>query len=119
MSTINSINLDYIFHIDLADEWVSQKVPILDPVFLEISVADMNDNYEILAINEGNMVEAVEDMEEDDDDFNEVNNDEGGDDDGVLQYDWREPTIIECEVLQVIRTSTEEEEGLRLVQEEV
>ncbi|ERM99548.1 hypothetical protein AMTR_s00088p00100860 [Amborella trichopoda] len=57
--------------------------------------------------------------EEDYDDFDEGIDEDDDGDDGEMRDDWREPTVIECEVSQGTRTSTVEEEGLRLVQEEV
>ncbi|KAL4185157.1 hypothetical protein AMTRI_Chr10g4550 [Amborella trichopoda] len=41
------INLDYIFMMDLVDEWVSLRTPLLDQDFLSGAVADMHDNVNL------------------------------------------------------------------------
>ncbi|XP_011625617.1 uncharacterized protein LOC18440293 [Amborella trichopoda] len=63
------INLDYIFRSDLADEWVSLRTPILDQDFLSGAVADMDDNVNVAASNEGDMtMDMDDDYTQDEDD---------------------------------------------------
>ncbi|KAL4198321.1 hypothetical protein AMTRI_Chr03g139600 [Amborella trichopoda] len=55
------INLDYIFRRDLADQWVSLRTPLLDQHFLSGAIADMNDNVNVAASNEGDMTMDMDD----------------------------------------------------------
>ncbi|ERM95846.1 hypothetical protein AMTR_s00060p00101230 [Amborella trichopoda] len=102
------INMGYIFRKDLADKWVSEKVLLLDQEYLEQSIAHMNDNDDILATDEGNMVE-------DEDDFDKGKDKNNDDDDGAMADDWHESTTVECEVSQGTRCSPRKEDGLRLI----
>ncbi|KAL4187432.1 hypothetical protein AMTRI_Chr09g38970 [Amborella trichopoda] len=81
------INLDCIFRIDLTDEWVSQRAPLLDQVFLSGAITNMDDNANIAAPNEGHM---KMDMHTDYYDYAQ-DEDEAQDDeeiDGTMENDW-------------------------------
>ncbi|KAL4199233.1 hypothetical protein AMTRI_Chr03g50120 [Amborella trichopoda] len=83
------INLDYIFRRDLADEWVSLRTPLLDQGFLSGAVADMDDNVNVAASNEGDMTMDL------DDDYTQ-DEDEAQDDEetyGTMKNNWRDPVI--------------------------
>ncbi|ERN10551.1 hypothetical protein AMTR_s00295p00016480 [Amborella trichopoda] len=71
------INLDYIFRSDLADEWVSLRTPLLDQDFLSGAVADMDDNVNVAASNEGDMtMDMDDDYTQDEDDAHDDETDE-------------------------------------------
>ncbi|ERN17315.1 hypothetical protein AMTR_s00037p00079420 [Amborella trichopoda] len=78
-----SINHDYIFRRDVANEWVSLRTPLLNQYFFSRAVADIDDNVNIAASNEGDM---TMDM---DDDYTQ-NDDEAQDDeiDGTMENNW-------------------------------
>ncbi|KAL4184816.1 hypothetical protein AMTRI_Chr10g227420 [Amborella trichopoda] len=78
-----------------ANEWVSLRTLLLDQDFLSGAVADMNDNVNVAASNEGDM---TMDM---DDDYTQ-DEDEEQDDETVetMENNWQEPLIHECEGAQ-------------------
>ncbi|KAL4183038.1 hypothetical protein AMTRI_Chr11g153220 [Amborella trichopoda] len=108
------INLDYIFRRDLANEWVSLRTPLLDQDFLSGAVADMDDNVNVAASNEGDI---IMDM---DDDYTQ-DEDEAYDDEtnGTMENNWQEPVIQEREGAQHDAVPNEQEDLMRLAREEV
>ncbi|KAL4196822.1 hypothetical protein AMTRI_Chr04g248150 [Amborella trichopoda] len=109
------INIDYIFWRDLADQWVSLKTPLLDQDFLSGAVANMDDNVDVAASNERDMVMDMDDDythdEDDAQDDEEIN--------GIMENNWRDPVIKECEGAQHDAVPDEQEELMRLAQEEI
>ncbi|KAL4183054.1 hypothetical protein AMTRI_Chr11g153280 [Amborella trichopoda] len=93
------INLNYIFWKDFADEWVSQRTPLLDQDFLKGAVANMNDNVNVVVPSEGDM---VVDMDIDYDKYEEEEDEEqdNKETDGTVETDWQYPVVEKWERAQ-------------------
>ncbi|ERM94033.1 hypothetical protein AMTR_s00010p00024500 [Amborella trichopoda] len=112
------INLDYIFQRDLANEWVSQRTPLLNQDFLSGAVADMDNNADVATPNEGDMaVDMDTDYNDYAEDEYEVQDDE--EIDGTMENDWQGPIVQECEGAQHDAVPDDQEDPMRLAREEV
>ncbi|KAL4195268.1 hypothetical protein AMTRI_Chr05g72490 [Amborella trichopoda] len=86
------INLYNIIWKDLTNEWVSQRIPVLNLDFLRGAVANMDDNADIVAPNEG---DTILDM---DTDYHEYTDDEDEKQDDketyeIMENDWQGPDV--------------------------
>ncbi|ERN04858.1 hypothetical protein AMTR_s00146p00079010 [Amborella trichopoda] len=77
---------------DLTNEWVSQRIPVLNLDFLRGAVANMDDNADIVAPNEG---DTILDM---DTDYHEYTDDEDEKQDDketyeIMENDWQGPDV--------------------------